>query len=51
MKSLPTLKESATLKNVYKRNEHRAKVHGITQKMMKNQAMVPKAELSEPDEE
>ena len=40
-----------TFKNACKRNEHRAKVHGITQKMMKNQAMVPKAELSEPDEE
>ena len=40
-----------TFKNAYKRNEHRAKVHGITQMMMKNQAMVPKAELSEPDEE
>ena len=40
-----------TFKNAYKRNDHRTRRHGITQKMMKNQAMLPKAELSEPDEE
>ena len=40
-----------TFNTAHKRNVHRAKAHGITQMIMKNQAMVSKAELSEPDEE